>query len=236
MRNTFFFKITWTIGKKRNKYPIEKRYITKGSKHQLGNFGMALVHTLNSNMLSEYLRIVNKLMPCTVSYSVNQKDLLEAIDRLELPEDYIILDNGNALDLYEIRQKLINEDNRCFYNGHEILSFGMSGYSAYVLVMPKTDLPFAEIIDTNTQNGDCKLIDGNNYLYSNIDNLKPPYIVQLVQAMRVYAMKEFGKIGILKVEYDYGGNRLDLGNIKEICPKKFLEKTEGEENGTKNEQ
>ena len=215
---------------------IEKRYITKGSKYQLGNFGMALVRTLNFYMLSEYLRIVNKLMPCTVSYSISQKDLLEAIDRLELPEDYIILDNGEALDLYEIRQKLTYEDNRCLYNGHEILSFGISGYSAYLLVMPKTDLPLVEIIDTNTQNGDCKLIDANNYLYSNIENLKPPYIVQLVQSMRVYAMKEFGKIGMLKVEYDYGGNRFDIDNIKELCPKVSPEKTEEEEPGNKNEQ
>lgn len=215
---------------------VEKRFITKGSKQQLGNFGMALVHSLNFNMLTEYLGITYKLMPCSASYRINQKDLLDAIDRLELPEDYIILDNGNALDLYEIRQKLTHENDKYLYKGHEIVSLGMSGYLAYVLVMPKTDLPLAEIVDTDTQNSDCKLIDSNNYLYSNIDDLKPPYIVQLVQSMRVYATKKFGKIGMLKVEYDYGGNRFDLDNIMGICPKEIPEKTKEEETETNTEQ
>ena len=61
---------------------IEKPYITKGSKKKLGNFGGGLVYELNFNMINEYLRAAFSMMPCTFSYSINQKDLLDAIDRL----------------------------------------------------------------------------------------------------------------------------------------------------------
>jgi uncharacterized protein YbbK (DUF523 family) len=46
--------------------------------------------------------------------------------------------------------------------------------------------------------------------------LKPPYEIQLVQSMKVYVLKERSNSCLLKVEYDYSGNKCDLGIVSEI--------------------
>lgn len=194
---------------------IEKPYITIGSKKEIGNFGACLVQSLNFSLLSEYLRLSCKLMPFNVEYLINQKDLLNAIDKLNLPEDYIIIETDSALNLYELRKRIVSEDNKRSYKGHEILDLGMSGFSACVLIMRRVDCPFIEIVDTEKQNSDIELIDKSNCLYCNIDNLKAPYDVKLVQSIKVYALKEHGNTCLLKVGYDYS-NGYDLEKVARL--------------------
>lgn len=196
---------------------IDKPFITIGSKKEIGNFGACLVQSLNFNLLNAYLRGAFS-KPCTAEYNINQKELLDAIDKLGLPEDYIIIETGNALKLYELRKRITADNNKRAYNGHEIVDLGMSGYSACVWVMRSSDIPLMEIVDTDTQNGDCQMIDKSNCLYSNIDNLKPPYDVQLVQSIKVYKKKTLGNTCLLKVMYDNGGNKYDLDKVTELCP------------------
>lgn len=198
---------------------IEKPFITKGSKKQIGNFGSCLVQELNFNMLNEYLKASFSMMPCTFSYAINQKDLLDAIDRLNLPEDYIIVDIGNALNLYELRKRISDEDNKSSYNGHDILSMGLTGYSPCVWILTGNDIPFMEIIETASTGGGYTEIDNNNHLYSNIDAITAPYDVQLIQSIKVYAPKAFSNTCLLKVMYDYSGNKFELDKVTEICPK-----------------
>ena len=198
---------------------IDKPFITIGSKKELGNFGACLVHSLNVNLLNVYL--VNAFpKPCTAEYNINQKNLLDAIDKLNLPDDYVIIETGNALNLYELKNRITVEDNRRSYAGHAILDLGMSGFDACVLLMRSDDIPFIEIVETDTQNSDCQLIDKSNCLYCNIDSLKPPYDVRLVQSIKLYTKKALGNNCLLKVMYDYGGNKYDLDKVTELCPKK----------------
>lgn len=195
---------------------IEKSFITKGSKKELGNFGGGLVHELNFRMLNEYLRAAFSMMPCTISYGINQKDLLDAIDKLELPEDYVIIDIGNALEIYEFRNKItINGDTRN-YNGHKVLGFGMTSYSNCLWLLRESELPFIEIVETSCTGGGYTEIDKNNHLYSNIDQIQPPYDVQLVQSIKVYARKERSDSCLLKVEYDYSGNHFELDKVTRL--------------------
>lgn len=213
---------------------IDKPFITIGSKRELGNFGSCLVHTLNFNLLNVYLgKALPK--PFTAEYNINQKDLLDAIDKLGLPEDYIIIETGNALSSYELRKRITLEDKKRTYNNHEILDLGMSGFSPCVCVMRIDNIPFIEIVETDTQNSDCQLIDKSNCLYCNIDNLKPPYDVQLVQSIKVYTKKALSNTCLLKVMNDYGGNKYDLDKVKELCPKEeelgVKEEQEGKETG-----
>lgn len=195
---------------------IEKPFITKGSKKELGNFGGSLVHDLNFRMLNEYLRADFSMMPYSISYSINQKDLLEAIDRLELPEDYVIVEIGNALELYEFRDKItVDGDNR-MYNGHKIVSLGMAGFTNSIWILRGSEVPFIEIVETAFTGGSYTEIDANNHLYSNIDNIKPPYDVQLVQTIKVYAPKDYGNTCLLKVMCDYSGNKYELDKVTNI--------------------
>lgn len=195
---------------------IEKPFITKGSKKELGNFGGSLVHDLNFRMLNEYLRADFLMMPDSISYSINQKDLLEAIDRLELPEDYVIVEIGNALELYEFRDKItVDGDNR-MYNGHKIVSLGMAGFTNSIWILRGSEVPFIEIVETAFTGGSYTEIDANNHLYSNIDNIKPPYDVQLVQTIKVYAPKDYGNTCLLKVMCDYSGNKYELDKVTNI--------------------
>lgn len=197
---------------------IEKPFITIGSKKEIGNLGACLVHSLNFNLLNVYLgKAFPK--PFTAEYTINQKDLLNAIDKLGLPEDYIIIETGNALNLYELRKRITVVNNRRSYNGHEILDLGMSGFFPRVCIMRGDDIPFIEIVETDTENSDCQLIDKSNCLYSNIDNLKPPYDVQLVQSIKAYKKKTLGNTCLLKVMTDYGGNKYDLDKVTDLCPK-----------------
>lgn len=199
---------------------IEKPFITKGSKKELGNFGGSLVHELNFRMLNEYLRADFSMMPHSISYSINQKDLLEAIDKLELPEDYVIVEIGNALELYEFRDKItVDGDNR-MYNGHKILSLGMAGFTNSIWILRGSEVPFIEIVETAFTGGSYTEIDANNHLYSNIDNIKPPYDVQLVQTIKVYAPKDYGNTCLLKVMCDYSGNKYELDKVTNISLRK----------------
>ncbi|WP_456098170.1 hypothetical protein [Prevotella histicola] len=203
---------------------IEKPYITKGSKKELGNFGGSLVHELNFRMLNEYLRAAFSMMPCSISYSINQKDLLEVIDRLELPEDYVIVEIGNALELYEFRDKITVEGNNRMYNGHEILSLGMAGFYNCLWILRGSEVPFMEIVETAFTGGSYTEIDANNHLYSNIDNIKPPYDVQLVQTIKVYAPKDYGNTCLLKVMCDYSGNKYELDKVTNIIEEEEVAK------------
>lgn len=203
---------------------IEKPYIIKGSKKELGNFGGSLVHGLNFRMLNEYLRVAFSMMPFSISYSINQKDLLEVIDRLELPEDYVIVEIGNALELYEFRDKITVEGNNRMYNGHEILSLGMAGSSNCLWILRGSEVPFMEIIETAFTGGGYTEIDANNHLYSNIDNIKPPYDVQLVQTIKVYAPKDYGNTCLLKVMCDYSGNKYELDKVTNIIEEEKVAK------------
>lgn len=203
---------------------IEKPFITKGSKKELGNFGGSLVHELNFRMLNEYLRADFSMMPYSISYSINQKDLLEAIDRLELPEDYVIVEIGNALELYEFRDKItVDGDNR-MYNGHKILSLGMAGFTNSIWILRGSEVPFIEIVETAFTVGSYTVIDANNHLYSNIDNIKPPYDVQLVQTIKVYAPKDYGNTCLLKVMCDYSGNKYELDKVTNIIEEEEVAK------------
>lgn len=203
---------------------IEKPYITKGSKKELGNFGGSLVHELNFRMLNKYLRAAFSMMPCSISYSINQKDLLEVIDRLELPEDYVIVEIGNALELYEFRDKITVEGNNRMYNGHEILSLGMADFSNCLWILRGSEVPFMEIVETAFTGGSYTEIDTNNHLYSNIDNIKPPYDVQLVQTIKVYAPKDYGNTCLLKVMCDYSGNKYELDKVTNIIEEEEVAK------------
>lgn len=203
---------------------IEKPYITKGSKKELGNFGGSLVHGLNFRMLNEYLRVAFSMMPFSISYSINQKDLLGVIDRLELPEDYVIVEIGNALELYEFRDKITVEGNNRMYNGHEILSLGMADSSNCLWILRGSEVPFMEIIETAFTGGGYTEIDANNHLYSNIDNIKPPYDVQLVQTIKVYAPKDYGNTCLLKVMCDYSGNKYELDKVTNIIEEEEVAK------------
>ena len=203
---------------------IEKPYITKASKKELGNFGGSLVHGLNFRMLNEYLRVAFSMMPFSISYSINQKDLLEVIDRLELPEDYVIVEIGNALELYEFRDKITVEGNNRMYNGHEILSLGMADSSNCLWILRGSEVPFMEIIETAFTGGGYTEIDTNNHLYSNIDNIKPPYDVQLVQTIKVYAPKDYGNTCLLKVMCDYSGNKYELDKVTNIIEEEEVAK------------
>lgn len=203
---------------------IEKPFITKGSKKELGNFGGSLVHELNFRMLNEYLRADFSMMPCSISYSINQKDLLDAIDKLELPEDYVIVEIGNALELYEFRDKITVEGNNRMYNGYEILSLGMAGFSNYLWILRGSEVPFMEIVETAFTGGSYTEIDANNHLYSNIDNIKSPYDVQLVQTIKVYAPKDYGNTCLLKVICDYSGNKYELDKVTNIIEEEEVAK------------
>jgi len=196
---------------------LEKPYITKGSKKSMGNFGSTLVYSLNYEFLNEYLRISSILVPSTVSYNINQKDLLDAIDLLELTDDYMIIVWGNVLDMYELKKRLTYQDNEISYNGHKVLNLGMSRYSACVWLIKDADVPFVEITDTSTMSNMITEIDSNNHLYSNIDHLKPPFDIQLIQSIKVYAPKKYSKTCQLKVAYDFGNDRYDIDKVVKLC-------------------
>ena len=195
---------------------IEKPFIKKGSKKSLGNFGSCLVTILNETMLNDYLNIAFKNIPPIFNYNINQKDLLRAIDKLCLPDDYIMVEIGNALDLYEIRKEMDYNTNGCEYKGHRILGLGMSTIPPCIWVVKESDLPFAEIVETESTGDDLTEIDSTNHLYSNIEKLQKPYKVTLVQSIKVYILKNISSTCLLTVKYDYGEDTYDLDKVKKL--------------------
>lgn len=197
---------------------LEKPFITKGSNKSMGNFGNSLVVSLNFELTNEYINInINSIqMQTTTKYSINQRHLLDAIDKLDLPEDYIIIEWGNALNMYELKKKLTYNDNEVSYNGRKILNLGMCGYPACLWFVKEDDLPLMEIVDTLTMSADFSEIDHTNYLYSNIDHLKSPYDIKLVQSIKVYTHKKFNKTCLFKVVFDYGNNSYDMDKVVKL--------------------
>ena len=195
---------------------LEKPFITKGTNKSMGNFGNCLVTTLNFELVNEYIRISRVQMPSSIKYSINQRHLLDAIDKLDLPEDYMIVEWGNALNMYELKKRLTYNDDEVSYNGHKILNLGMCGYPACLWFVKEDDLPLMEIVDTSTMSADFSEIDHTNYLYSNIDHLKSPYDIQLVQSIKVYTHKKFRKTCLFKVQFDYVDNTYDLDKVVKL--------------------
>ena len=142
--------------------------------------------------------------------------MLEAIDRLRLPDDYVIIEIGNALNTYELNKSITYEGNMTGYKRNKILNMGMTNYSPCLWIVKESEIPFIEITETAAMEAGFTEIDTINHLFSNIDHLKPPYEIQLVQSMKVYVLKERSNSCLLKVEYDYSGNKCDLGIVSEI--------------------
>ena len=92
----------------------------------------------------------------------------------------------------------------------------MTGYSNCLWLLRESELPFIEIVETSCTGGGYTEIDKNNHLYSNIDQIQPPYDVQLVQSIKVYARKERSDSCLLKVEYDYSGNHVELDKVTRL--------------------
>ena len=195
---------------------LEKPFITKGTNKSMGNFGNCLVTTLNFELVNEYIRISRVQMPSSIKYSINQRHVLDAIDKLDLPEDYMIVEWGNALNMYELKKRLTYNDDEVSYNGRKILNLGMCGYPACLWFVKEDDLPLMEIVDTSTMSADFSEIDHTNYLYSNIDHLKSPYDIKLVQSIKVYTHKKFSKTCLFKVVFDYGENTYDLDKVVKL--------------------
>ena len=195
---------------------LEKPFIIKGTIKSMGNVGNCLVTSLNYEMVNEYIRICSAQMPSSIKYNINQRHLLDAIDKLDLPEDYVIVEWGNALNLYDLKKKLIYHDNELSYNGRKILNLGMCGYPACLWLVNEDDLPLMEIVDTSTMSADFSEIDHTNYLYSNIDHLKSPYEIKLVQSIQVFSHKKYSKTCLFKVMFDYGDNTYDLDKVVKL--------------------
>lgn len=195
---------------------IEKPYITKGSLKSMGNFGTCLVTALNNAILNDYLTICFQHMSKTISYSINQRDLLKAIDKLCLAEGYAIVEMGNALDLYELKKNLSYIDNERAYNGRRIINLGLSRFSPCLWVVKESEIPFMEILETGSTGGDLSEIDATNHLYSNIVNLQKPYNVSLIQTIKVYVLKNFSKTCLLNVMYNYGSDTYDLDKVSSL--------------------
>ena len=192
---------------------IEKPYITKGSLKSMGNFGTCLVTALNNAMLNDFLIIGFRHMPKTISYNINQRDLLKAINKLGLADGYAIVEMGNALDLYELKKEITFSDNERFYNGHRIVNLGVSRFSSCLWIVKESEIPFVEILETESTGSDLYEIDAANHLYSNIENLQKPYNVSLVQTMKVHVLKNYSKTCLLKVMYNYGNDTYDLDKV-----------------------
>ena len=116
------------------------------------------------------------------------------------------------------------EGNNRMYNGHEILSLGMADFSNCLWILRGSEVPFMEIVETAFTGGSYTEIDTNNHLYSNIDNIKPPYDVQLVQTIKVYAPKDYGNTCLLKVMCDYSGNKYELDKVTNIIEEEEVAK------------
>lgn len=195
---------------------IEKPYITKGSLKTMGNFGTCLVTALNNAILNDYLTICFQHMPKTISYNINQRDLFLAIDKLNLPDGYTIVETGNALDLYELKKKITYVDNERSYSGRRIINLGMSRFSSFLWIVKESEIPFVEILETESTGEDLSEIDATNHLYSNIENLQKPYNVSLVQTIKVYIMKNISRTCLLRVMYNYGNDTYDIDRVSSL--------------------
>lgn len=95
------------------------------------------------------------------------------------------------------------------------------GYSAPVLVSQTLEKPFITKGTNKSMGnfGNCLVTTLNyptNYLYSNIDHLKSPYDIKLVQSIKVYTHKKFSKTCLFKVVFDYGENTYDLDKVVKL--------------------
>ena len=100
----------------------------------------------------------------------------------------------------------------------------MTSFSNSLWILRESELPFMEIVETAFTGGGYTEIDANNHLYSNIDNIKPPYNVQLVQTIKVYAPKDYGNTCLLKVMCDYSGNKYELDKVTNIIEEEEVAK------------
>lgn len=170
-----------------------------------------MLHQIYANVARIFL--LNKP---AVSYYIQYRDILEAFDKLNVDDTYILLSNGVNLWNYGRGRKLktnIEYKEECMsYKGMEIKSIGSGNEELFI--MKKENIPYFTIGNSEEKNG-LKLLDPGNKLYWIKPTLENRLSMTLYQTIIFHIPVPFKYIR-LNISYDTAKGEFDLKKIKDI--------------------
>lgn len=191
--------------------------IMKGRNTVSVNFENVLISMMRRQVYEQLAQIFLFNKP-RVSYLIQNKDILQALDKLNIDDTYVLLNNGVNLWSYGIGSgqehipQIRYTQEGMFYKGMEFLSVG--GGNNEFFILKKSDLPYFTVEDSEPKDG-LDLLDTNSKLYWAEPTLKNHLSVVLCQTILFHLPISMRYIK-LRISYDTAKGDFNLGEIKDI--------------------
>ncbi len=168
------------------KKDIGKEFVIKGTNRELGNVGSGIVTGLDFNVRSAYLDFLLHNLTLT-PINASEKYIDVSLSKQNLDNSKIIITWGNTISNPNLIRKFDNHNGIYSYKGAQIFDLGfVSQAHSGCIIVDKAELPYGEVVENRNIGPNMGLIDEQNYVYSNIYNLRPPYIIDTCQIVRIH--------------------------------------------------
>lgn len=200
-----------------HKFP--KEYLLKNYATSYPSLGADAIEGLKANF-SRVLPSFLMLCQPTVMYQISYEHVGEALRRLTLNEDYVVLALGFDSSSYfkingESLPEAICKDDVWSFNGACFYEMWGRGESSLVIIR-KEDVPMADLVENNTDK-DVDLISTYMPIYSNIKRIDETSYMNVFY--RIYVDVHYSKgMKFIKINIPnvFTSNRYDLDKVKSI--------------------
>lgn len=171
----------------------------------------AMRHQTSANMARLFL--FNKPV---ATFLIQYRDLLKALDQLQVNDAYVMLSNGVNLWNYGIGSnselKIEADENGMRFRGMEILPIGSGNHELFIL--NRKDLPYFTVNSSEPKNG-FSLLDGENKLYWIEPTKENKLSMTLCQPILFHQPHVFRFIKFT-VSYDTAKGEYNLKGVRDI--------------------
>lgn len=180
------------------------------------SFGDLLLQGFDTVLKQMHRGAFLKIKP-VVAYDIDYNNIGEALRRLRLSKDFVILCN----DFYAVRYFNIikcneyKEVDNCgrYFDDAEFIEYNVPAVAAFLLILRRKNLPYLTL-DYKDIEG-CNLIDLDIPLYSNIRSLNIDNLDEAV--IKVNANLHFSdSLKYIRINMPYRLGKMDLDNIQHI--------------------
>lgn len=180
------------------------------------SFVETIVSGFNSLVMPVFNLAFNKMRPPKYKYDVQYNDVGEALRRLKLSKEFIVLCNDFYIARYFsiihcIEYKEV--DGKHFFDNAEMIEYNTIATHPFLIILRKRDLPYLTF--DKEEMDDLELINENKPLYSNLDKIGVSSLENVMFSVNVsvHFPADIQYI-LLKLPYDIG--QMDLKKIQHI--------------------
>lgn len=180
------------------------------------SFVQTVVSGFNSLVMPVFNLAFNKMRPPQYKYDVQYNDVGEALRRLKLSKEFIVLCN----DFYIARYFSIihcseykEVDGKHFFDKAEMIEYNTIATQPFLIILRKRDLPYLTF--DKEEMDDLELINENKPLYSNLGKIGVSSLENVMFSVNV-SVHFPADIQYIRLELPYDIGQMDLKKIQHI--------------------